>query len=98
MHTEWFIVKPWPCSIILYTVCTISSNLHSNNDLSILLFPMIFMYMQATRGLASEITQSGVKLSDYLENEQQDKGERAKALRFLDAAGTSNENSREHGE
>jgi len=39
-----------------------------------------------------------VKLSDYLENEQQDKGERAKALRFLDSAGASNENSREHGE
>ena len=58
--------------------------------------PVKIQEVKATRGLASEITQSGVKLSDYLENEQQDKGERAKALRFLDAAGTSNENSREH--
>lgn len=45
--------------------------------------------MKVARQLASEITQSGAKLYDLLENEATERQERARALRFLDQAATS---------
>eukprot|EP01038_Epipyxis_sp_PR26KG_P006134 gene6134-8458_t len=47
------------------------------------------------RILASEITQSGAKLYDLLENEQQERQERARALRFLDASASAADGPRE---
>jgi clusterin-associated protein 1 len=58
--------------------------------------PIKIQEVKGARTLASEITQSGAKLSDYLQHEVTDKVERAKALRFLDSAGSSSEGSREH--
>jgi clusterin-associated protein 1 len=58
--------------------------------------PIKVQEVKAARVLASEITQGGAKLSDCLAHETQDKSERAKAIRFLDSAGASSENSREH--
>jgi len=58
--------------------------------------PIKIQEVKAARTLASEITQSGAKLSDYLSHEVTDKVERAKALRFLESAGSSSEGSREH--
>ncbi len=58
--------------------------------------PIKVQEVKITRALASEITQSGAKLSDCLAHETQDRPERVKALRFLDSAGASSENSREH--
>ncbi len=58
--------------------------------------PIKIQEVKQARLLASEITQSGAKLSDFLGHEVNDKVERAKALRFLDSAGSSSEGSREH--
>merc|ERR1719240_1801008 len=46
-----------------------------------------------TRKLGEEITESGVKLNSLLEHEDQNKEEREKALRFLDATRDSYNNS-----
>jgi predicted PurR-regulated permease PerM len=45
--------------------------------------------VKAARQLASDITQSGAKLYDLLENEHVERQERAKALRFLDLAAST---------
>jgi hypothetical protein len=45
--------------------------------------------VKAARQLASDITQSGAKLYDLLENENTERQERAKALRFLDLAASA---------
>jgi hypothetical protein len=45
--------------------------------------------VKAARQLASDITQSGAKLYDLLENENVERQERAKALRFLDLAASA---------
>ena len=58
--------------------------------------PIKVQEVKVARGLASEITQSGAKLSDHLAHETTDKQERMKALRFLDQAGSSSEGSKEH--
>jgi len=57
--------------------------------------PIKVQEVKLTRGLASDITQSGAKLYDFLATEAQDRKERAAALRFLDTAGSSSEGSRE---
>jgi hypothetical protein len=51
--------------------------------------------VKMTRQLASEITQSGAKLYDLLENEVNERLERSRALRFLDSAATTAEGSKE---
>jgi hypothetical protein len=52
--------------------------------------PPIKMHdVKAARQLASDITQSGAKLYDLLENENTERQERAKALRFLDLAASA---------
>jgi clusterin-associated protein 1 len=58
--------------------------------------PIKAQEVKMARTLASEITQSGAKLSDCIAHETADRPERMKALRFLDSAGASSENSREH--
>lgn len=58
--------------------------------------PIKIQEVKQARTLASDITQSGAKLSDFLAHEVNDKVDRAKALRFLDSAGSSSEGSREH--
>ena len=45
--------------------------------------------IQSTRKLAGEITESGAKLFDLLENEEELRAARENALRFLDATGSS---------
>jgi hypothetical protein len=40
--------------------------------------------VKIARQLASDLTQSGAKLFDLMENEVADRAERARALRFLD--------------
>ena len=45
--------------------------------------------VKAARQLASDITLSGAKLYDLLENESTERQERAKALRFLDLAAST---------
>jgi hypothetical protein len=51
--------------------------------------PIKMQDVKAARQLASDITQSGAKLYDLLENEHIDRQERAKALRFLDLAAST---------
>ena len=51
------------------------------------------VYPQQTRKLGEEITESGVKLSNLLETEDQNKEEREKALRFLDSTRESYNNA-----
>ena len=46
--------------------------------------PIKVQDVKVARVLASEITQSGVKLHDLMESEATDRLERARALRFLD--------------
>ena len=53
--------------------------------------------MKVVRTLASEITQSGAKLFDLLSTEPNDRQERVRALRFLDATASASEGSREYG-
>lgn len=57
--------------------------------------PIKVQDVKFARGLASEITQSGAKLYDLLENESAERTERARALRFLDQAATSAEGSKD---
>jgi clusterin-associated protein 1 len=45
--------------------------------------------VKVARQLASEITQSGAKLYDLMENETTERQERSRALRFLDQAATT---------
>ena len=51
--------------------------------------PIKMQDVKAARQLASDITQSGAKLYDLLENENTERMERAKALRFLDLAASA---------
>ncbi len=56
--------------------------------------PIKMQDVKTARQLASDITQSGAKLYDLLENEFVERTERARALRFLDqAASTSGTDS-----
>lgn len=45
--------------------------------------------IRTARTLASEITQTGAKLYDLLENEANERIERGRSLRFLDQAATT---------
>lgn len=45
--------------------------------------------VKVARGLASDITQIGAKLYDLLENENTERTERARALRFLDMSASA---------
>lgn len=58
--------------------------------------PIKIQEVKASRTLASEITQSGAKLYDLLSAETKNRQERLQALRFLDSAGSSSENSKEY--
>ncbi len=51
--------------------------------------PIKMQDVKAARQLASDITQSGAKLYDLLENEYAERTERARALRFLDLAAST---------
>lgn len=51
--------------------------------------PIKMQDVKAARQLASDITQSGAKLYDLLENEFTERTERARALRFLDLAAST---------
>jgi len=51
--------------------------------------PIKMQDVKAARQLASDITQSGAKLYDLLENEYTERTERARALRFLDLAAST---------
>jgi hypothetical protein len=51
--------------------------------------PIKVQDVKLARTLASEITQSGAKLYDLMENEANERMERARALRFLDQAATT---------
>ena len=51
--------------------------------------PIKVQDVKTARGLASEITFIGAKLYDLLANENSERVERAKALRFLDQAGAA---------
>lgn len=57
--------------------------------------PIKVQDVKAARQLASEITQTGAKLYDLMENEATERQERARALRFLDLAATTAEGSKE---
>ena len=50
-------------------------------------------YPQQTRKLGEEITESGVKLSNLLKTNDQNKEERERVLRFLDSTRESYHNS-----
>lgn len=51
--------------------------------------PIKMQDVKVARQLASDITQSGAKLYDLLENEYTERQERARALRFLDQAAST---------
>ena len=51
--------------------------------------PIKMQDVKTARQLASDITQSGAKLHDLLENEYAERTERARALRFLDLAAST---------
>lgn len=51
--------------------------------------PIKMQDVKTARQLASDITQSGAKLYDLLENEYTERQERARALRFLDQAAST---------
>jgi hypothetical protein len=51
--------------------------------------PIKVQDVKVARQLASDITQSGAKLYDLLENESTERLERGRALRFLDQAATT---------
>ena len=55
-----------------------------------------FSDMKATRELATEITSSGIKLYDLLEEEQELAQDRARALRFLDSISNNLNSNKEH--
>lgn len=57
--------------------------------------PIKMQDVKAARQLASDITQSGAKLYDLLENEHAERAERARALRFLDLAASTSDGPRE---
>jgi len=57
--------------------------------------PIKMQDVKAARQLASDITQSGAKLYDLLENEYTERTERARALRFLDLAASTSDGPRE---
>eukprot|EP00601_Ochromonadales_sp_CCMP2298_P027517 CAMPEP_0173282396 /NCGR_PEP_ID=MMETSP1143-20121109/6789_1 /TAXON_ID=483371 /ORGANISM="non described non described, Strain CCMP2298" /LENGTH=418 /DNA_ID=CAMNT_0014219947 /DNA_START=166 /DNA_END=1422 /DNA_ORIENTATION=- len=57
--------------------------------------PIKMQEVKVARQLASDITQSGATLYDLMENEADDRVERARALRFLDLAASTSEGPRE---
>lgn len=57
--------------------------------------PVKVQEVKVARTLASDITQSGAKLFDFLATEATDRQERTRSLRFLDMTATAAEGSRE---
>jgi clusterin-associated protein 1 len=57
--------------------------------------PIKMQEVKTARQLASDITQSGATLYDLMENEADDRVERARALRFLDLAASTSDGPRE---
>ena len=54
--------------------------------------PIKMQEVKTARQLASDITQSGARLYDLMENEATERVERARALRFLDQAASTSGN------
>jgi clusterin-associated protein 1 len=73
---------------LLYQASKTVSKKQSGEDES-LPPPIKVQDVKLARSLASEITQSGAKLYDLMENENSERQERARALRFLDTVATT---------
>lgn len=72
-----------------------SKTVNKRNEEEVLPPPIKVQDVKTARQLASDITQTGAKLYDLMENEATERQERSRALRFLDLAATTAEGSKE---